>query len=62
MINLNFSEDIDLIFSGLKSLQRHLEEELNQINNRIDYLDAKQCKDDEFFKDLQALIQKRNML
>lgn len=62
MTNLNFSEDIDLIFSGLKSLQRHLEEEINKINNRIDYLDAKQYKDDEFFKDLQALIQKRNML
>ena len=62
MTNVTFSEDINLIFSGLTSLQRHLEDELNKINNRIDYLEGKQYKDDEFFKDLQALIQKRNML
>ena len=62
MTNLNFSEDISLILSGVTSLQRHLEDELNKINNRIDYLETKQYKDDKFFKDLQALIQQRNML
>lgn len=56
----NFTEDFRNIFSGLQSLQTHLEVELNNLNQRIDYLEYKQSQDDEFYKDLELLIQKRN--
>lgn len=40
--------------------QAHLEIELNALNQRISYLEHKQNQDDEFYKDLELLIQKRN--
>ncbi len=56
----NFTEDFRDIFNGLQSLQNHLEVELNNLNQRISYLEYKQNQDDEFYKDLELLIQKRN--
>ena len=56
----NFTEDFNNIFNGLQSLQNHLEVELNTLNQRISYLEYKQNQDDEFYKDLELLIQKRN--
>ncbi len=56
----NFTEDFRDIFNGLQSLQNHLEVELNTLNQRIGYLEYKQNQDDEFYKDLELLIQKRN--
>lgn len=56
----NFIEDFNNIFNGLQSLQTHLEVELNTLNQRISYLENKQNQDDEFYKDLELLIQKRN--
>ncbi len=56
----NFTEDFRNIFNGLQSLQNHLEVELNTLNQRIGYLEYKQNQDDEFYKDLELLIQKRN--
>ena len=56
----NFIEDFRNIFNGLQSLQNHLEVELNNLNQRINYLEYKQNQDDEFYKDLELLIQKRN--
>ena len=56
----NFTEDFRNIFNGLQSLQNHLEVELNTLNQRISYLEYKQNQDDEFYKDLELLIQKRN--
>lgn len=56
----NFTEDFRNIFNGLQSLQNHLEVELNNLNQRISYLEYKQNQDDEFYKDLELLIQKRN--
>lgn len=61
MININFSEDFNTIINGLRNLQNHLESELNKVNNYIDYLNTEQMKNDEFFKNLETLIQKRNM-
>ena len=57
---MNLTEDFRNIFNGLQALQNHLEIELNALNNRIGYLEEKQNKDDEFFKDLEVLIQTRN--
>ena len=57
---VNFTEDFKNIFNGLQSLQNHLEVELNNLNQRINYLEGKQNQDDEFYKDLELLIQKRN--
>ncbi len=57
---MNFTEDFRSIFNGLQALQNHLEVELNALYNRIGYLEEKQYKDDEFFKNLEALIQMRN--
>ena len=57
---MNFTEDFRNIFNGLQALQNHLEVELNALHNRIEYLEEKQNKDDEFFKNLEALIQERN--
>lgn len=56
----NFTEDFNNIFDGLQSLRNHLEVELNNLNQRISYLEYKQNQDDEFYKDLELLIQKRN--
>lgn len=56
----NFTEDFRNIFNGLQSLQNHLEVELNNLNQRMSYLEYKQNQDDEFYKDLELLIQKRN--
>ena len=56
----NFIEDFNNIFNGLQSLQTHLEVELNTLNQRISYLENKQNQDDELYKDLELLIQKRN--
>ena len=56
----NFTEDFNNIFDGLQSLRNHLEVELNNLNQRIGYLEYKQNQDDEFYKDLELLIQKRN--
>lgn len=57
---MNFTEDFRSIFNGLQMLQQHIEVELNTINCRIDELEDKQSKDDEFYKKLEILIQKRN--
>ena len=57
---MNFTEDFRNIFNGLQALQNHLEVELNALRNRMEYLEEKQNKDDEFFKNLEALIQTRN--
>ena len=57
---MNFTEDFRNIFNGLQALQNHLEIELNALRNRIEYLEEKQNKDDEFFKNLETLIQMRN--
>lgn len=56
----NFIEDFRNIFNGLQMLQQHLEVELDTLNKRIDYLEYKQNQDDDFYKDLELLIQKRN--
>lgn len=56
----NFTDDFNNIFNGLQSLRNHLEVELNNLNQRISYLEYKQNQDDEFYKDLELLIQKRN--
>lgn len=57
---MNFTEDFRNIFNGLQALQNHLEVELNTLRNRVEYLEEKQNKDDEFFRNLEALIQMRN--
>ncbi len=57
---INFTEDFQKIFDGLQSLQSDLAVELNNLNQRIRYLEDKQNQDDEFYKDLELLIQKRN--
>lgn len=57
---MNFTEDFRNIFNGLQALQNHLEVELNALRNRIEYLEEKQNKDDEFFNNLEVLIQTRN--
>ena len=57
---MNFTEDFRSIFNGLQMLQQHIENELNTINCRISELEYKQNKDDDFYKDLEILIQKRN--
>ena len=57
---MNFTEDFRSIFNGLQMLQQHIEIELNAINCRIGELEDKQNKDDEFYKELEILIQKRN--
>lgn len=56
----NFTEDFTKIFDGLQSLRSNLVVELNNLNQRISYLEYKQNQDDEFYKDLELLIQKRN--
>lgn len=57
---MNFTEDFRNIFNGLQALQNHLEVELNALRNRVEYLEEKQNKDDEFFRNLEALVQMRN--
>ena len=57
---MNLTEDFNIIFDGLQALQNHLEVELNALRNRIGYLEEKQNKDDEFFRNLEALVQTRN--
>ena len=53
---MNFTEDFRNIFNGLQALQNHLEVELNALRNRVEYLEERQNKDDEFFRNLEALI------
>ena len=57
---MNFTEDFRSIINSLQMLQQHIEIELNTINCRVDELEDKQNKDDEFYKELEMLIQKRN--
>ena len=57
---MNFTEDFRNIINSLQMLQQHVEIELNAINCRIGELEDKQNKDDEFYKELEILIQKRN--
>lgn len=57
---INFTEDFQKIFDGLQSLQSDLAVELNNLNQRISYLEDKQNQDDEFYKDLELLIQRKN--
>ena len=57
---MNFIEDFRNIFNGLQALQNHLEVELNALRNRVEYLEERQNKDDEFFRNLEALVQMRN--
>ena len=57
---MNFTEDFRNIINSLQILQQHVEIELNAINCRIGELEDKQNKDDEFYKELEILIQKRN--
>ena len=63
----NFSEDFNTIIQGFQALQNHLDREFSVINNRLDYIEDKvneleqrQSKDDDFYKGLEALIQMRN--
>ena len=60
MTNVNFSQDFENIFNGLRTLENHLESELKTINNRINYLEEKQHKDDDFFITLETLLRQRN--
>ena len=62
MTNVNFSQDFENIFSGLRTLESHLEDELKRINDHIDYVELRQYKDDEFFRNLETLLQQRNKL
>ena len=57
---INFTEDFKNIFNGLQSFQSNLAVELDILNQRISYLEDKQKQDDEFYKDLELLIQRRN--
>lgn len=57
---MNLTEDFRSIFNGLQALQNHLEVELNALRNRVEYLEERQNKDDEFFRNLEALVQTRN--
>ena len=64
---MKFLEDFNNIIQGLYALQEHLDKELTYINNRFDYvedkineLDKRQSKDDDFYKGLETLIQMRN--
>lgn len=57
---MNFTEDFRNIFNGLQALQNHLEVELNALRNRVEYLEERKNKDDEFFRNLEALVQMRN--
>ena len=64
---MEFLEDFNNIIQGLYTLQEHLDKELTYINNRFDYvedkineLDNRQSKDDNFYKGLETLIQMRN--
>ena len=64
---MNFSEDFNTIIQGFQALQNHLDREFSVINNRLDYIEDKvneleqrQSKDDDFYKGLETLIQMRN--
>ena len=64
---MNFSEDFNTIIQGLLDLQNHLNEELSVIDGRLGYvedkvneLERRQSKDDDFYKGLETLIQMRN--
>ena len=64
---MKFLEDFNNIIQGLCTLQEHLDKELTYINNRFDYvedklneLDQRQSKDDDFYKGLETLIKMRN--
>ena len=57
---MDFTEDFRNIINSLQMLQRHIEIELNAINQHISDLEDRQNKDDEFYKELEILIQKRN--
>ena len=64
---MNFLEDFNTIIQGFQALQNHLDREFSVINNRLDYiedkvneLDQRQSKDDDFYKGLETLIQMRN--
>ena len=64
---MNFSEDFNNIIQGLLVFQNHLDRELTIINSRLSYvedkvneLEQRQRKDDDFYKGLETLIQIRN--
>lgn len=64
---MNFSEDFNNIIQGLQVLNNHLDRELTTINSRLSYVEDKinelehrQSKDDDFYKGLETLIQMRN--
>ena len=64
---MNFSEDFNNIIQGLLVFQNHLDRELTIINSRLSYvedkvneLEQRQSKDDDFYKGLETLIQIRN--
>jgi len=64
---MNFSEDFNTIIQGLLDLQNHLNKELSVIDGRLGYvedkvneLERRQSKDDDFYKGLETLIQMRN--
>ena len=64
---MNFSEDFNTIIQGLLALQNHLNKELSVIDGRLGYvenkvneLEQRQSKDDDFYKGLETLIQMRN--
>lgn len=64
---MNFSEDFNNIIQGLQVLNNHLDRELTTINSRLSYvedkineLEQRQSKDDDFYKGLETLIQMRN--
>lgn len=64
---MNFSEDFNNIIQSFLTLQSHLDRELTTINGRLSYvedkineLEKRQNKDDDFYKGLETLIQMRN--
>ena len=64
---MNFSEDFNNIIQSFLAFQSHLDEELTIINGRLSYvedkvneLEKRQNKDDDFYKGLETLVQMRN--
>lgn len=64
---MNLSEDFNSIIQGLQALQNHLDRELSIVDSRLSYvedkvneLEQRQSKDDDFYKGLETLVRMRN--
>lgn len=64
---MRFTENFNTLIQGLQILNNHIDNELNTLNSRCNYLedkvnelDQRQSKDDDFYKGLETLIQMRN--